>query len=232
MVSRAKIGLTLFALGGLTLAANAALRLTVNGAPSAAPAITVNGKVYVPLDALTKAGWKATRTAASLTLNAPGVTPPTAAAAGGSLERASVEGCLNQTLFDGVWRLTVKGIAPIMRGETVPGWGVTVELKNGSGTTVYASQTGVNGFSLIMPDGNSLEKDSYIEGNFLGQDLNAGAGATLQLKFFFPPNTVNPPRPAKLLLEVDPTRLAGFLKGKVGYTTASPSFRVDLTCTK
>ncbi|HEX2863387.1 MAG TPA: hypothetical protein VHN99_02355 [Deinococcales bacterium] len=210
---------------GLALAAGAALKLRVNGQASATPALVVNGVVYVPLNALTQAGWKAVRTATSLDLNAP-------AAAGGANERASLEGCLGQTLFNGLWRLTVRRVDAISRSETVPGWGVTVELKNGSSQTVYASNTGVMGFSLIMPDGSSLEKDSHVEDEFLSQDLNPGAGESVQLKFYLPPNTANPPRPAKLLLEVDPARLAGFLKGKVGYTVPNPSFRVDLTCSK
>jgi hypothetical protein len=47
-----------FVLLGLAMTTNTTLKLTVNGTHSSPPAIVVNGKTHLPLEALEKAGLK------------------------------------------------------------------------------------------------------------------------------------------------------------------------------
>jgi len=53
--------------------------------------------------------------------------------AGGANQRASVEGCIGQTLFNGLWRLTVLKSEPTTNPDDsdYKNWGVTIELRNG-----------------------------------------------------------------------------------------------------
>lgn len=222
---------------GLAVAASTSYNLVVNGQVSSEKAIVVNGKTYVPLAVLKSLGVTSSLKGTTLTLaNASGSVASQGVTAGGTNQRASLEGCINETLFNGVWRLTVKSIEPIVRNETVPGWGVTLEWKNGTKATTYATQTGVKNFALIMPNGDALEIDAYDAQQVTDRDVQQGAGVTHQLRFFFAPNTPpeNLPRPAKLLVEIDPKGITAgtLIAAGVAYSTPNPSFRVRLDCQK
>lgn len=228
--------LGLAALSTLALAAGLSYSVVVNGQVAPDQAIVVNGKTYVPLSALKLLGVQSSLKGSTLTLGAQNAA---ATAPGGANQRASLEGCVGETLFNGVWRLTVKKVEAI--GPNVglgPGWGVTVELKNGTGTKTNLHDTGLTAVDLVMPDGNTLTWEEYdAETNFIYKDLVQAGGVTYQLKFHVK-DTATPassvPRPAKLIVQLDPSKMtAGYLRSaKVAYTTPAPSFRVDLTCQK
>jgi len=224
-------------LSSLALAATqtATYFLNVNGQPSSLGAATINGVTYVPLETLRQLGISVSISGKTITLGS----SKTATSAGGTNQRASLEGCMGETLFNGVWRFTVKKLEPI--GPAVglgPGWGVTVELKNGTQTKTQLHDTGLESIDLVQPDGNTLSFEQHdAEEKFIFKELIQGAGNTYQLKFHAPDtNTLasSVPRPAKLIVQLDPKRLtAGYLKaGKVAYSTPTPSFRVNLTCQK
>lgn len=61
----------------------------------------MNGKTYLPLEALQMAGVKVVRSSAVLSVTLPNA----GAATGGASSRPSLEGCLGETLFNGVWRV-------------------------------------------------------------------------------------------------------------------------------
>ncbi|MGI8748828.1 MAG: hypothetical protein ACR2J4_10845 [Deinococcus sp.] len=220
----------------LALAAGANYSVIVNGQVAPDQAIVVNGKTYVPLSALKLLGLNSSLKGTTLTLGAQanGATVP-----GGSSQRASLEGCVRETLFNGVWRLTVKKVEPI--GPNVglgPGWGVTVELRNGTRTKTNIHDAGLTSTDLVMPDGNTLKLDEHdAEEKLIFKDVIQAGGITYQLKFHVE-DTKTPassiPRPAKLIMQLDPRRMtAGYLReAGVAYTTPTPSFRVNLTCQK
>jgi hypothetical protein len=225
---------------GFALAAQTAYTLTINGKPSSLSAIVLKGETYVPLKALTAAGVGSSIKAGRLSLTLPGAnTPPDQTAAGGTNQRASLEGCIGETLFNGIWRLTARKVEAI--GPDVglgPGWGVTVELRNGTTTKTNLHDTGLTSIELVQPDGNTFEFEEHdAEEKFLYKELTQAGGVTYQLRFHVA-DTKTPaasvPRPSKLTVQIDPTRVtAGYLiAAKVAYSTPTPSFRVRLDCQK
>jgi hypothetical protein len=200
------------------------LSLVINGKTNSAKAIVVNGQNYVPVSALRDLGINASVSGSTLTLSAQ--------AAGGADQRTSVEACINEFAFNGIWRARVTKVEAIeVFGQK--GWGVTLELRNGTGRTLEPGQTGMldaSGLSLAFADGSisgmgiSAATREY-ENNLRNQRIAQGASVTYQLKFDSPQTST----PTKLLLEIDPSRLQRNLG--VNYTTPSPSFRFKLDCT-
>lgn len=223
--------LALAALGVFALA-QATLRLTINGTASATPAITVNGKVYVPLESLQKAGMGVSRSGANLSLNFQ-------VAAGGTNQRASLEGCLGETLFNGIWRIKVSNLQAIKKDGTTPGWGMTVELRNGSKNTLTLTDTGVDGtgqgIQIVSPNGNTIPVDPYDVQKLTFASLPQGGVFTHQLKFYYPFGTTDDQvqKPDKMLLEIKPEGIGASLRdGGLRYSVPNPSLRVKLDCQK
>ncbi|MBV8172021.1 MAG: hypothetical protein JO219_08835, partial [Candidatus Eremiobacteraeota bacterium] len=57
------------------------------------------------------------------------------AALGGSSSRAdnlTQEGCMNQWLFNGLWRVEVTAVEPYMNGSQQTGWQITEVWRNGT----------------------------------------------------------------------------------------------------
>ncbi|PYE53912.1 hypothetical protein [Deinococcus yavapaiensis] len=223
-------------LGTVALAASPTYSVIVNGQVAPDQAIVIGGKTYVPLTALKLLGVSSSLKGSTLTLGAQNAA---AIAPGGANQRASLEGCVGETLFNGVWRMTVRKVEAI--GPDVglgPGWGVTVELRNGTTTKTNLHDTGLENIDLSLPNGNTLTfEERTAEEGFIYKELAQASGVTYQLRFHVqdtraPASSV--PRPAKLTIQLNPARLtAGYLiAGKVAYTTPTPSFRVRLDCQK
>ena len=232
MKAYAWVGLVLL---GAAVAASTSYSLVVNGQVVSDKAIVVNGKTYVPLSALKSLGVASSLKGTTLTLGNQGSTQPSSTASGGANARAALEGCVGETLFNGVWRLKVLKLEPISKGENQPGWGVTVELRNGTKVTTAVYRTGLTGINLVLPNGNALTFDEYEGQSFTHNDLAQAAGVTTQLKFYFPSGTPakDAPRPEKLVVQFDPAKLwEGVRKEGVAFTTPTPSLRVKLDCTK
>ena len=218
------------------LAAGLGYSVVVNGQVAPDQAIVVGGRTYVPLSALKLLGVQTSLRGNTLTLGAQGA--PTAAP-GGANQRASLEGCVGETLFNGVWRFTVRKVEAI--GADVglgPGWGVTAELRNGTGTKTSLHDTGLTSIELVQPGGNTFTfEERTAEEPFLYKEVTQAGGVTYQLRFHVQDaraEAASVPRPSKLVVQIDPKRLtAGYLiAGKVAYTTPTPSFRVNLECQK
>lgn len=225
----------------LALAAGATYKLSINGQAFSTPAITVGGEIYVPLRALERAGVKVNRSSTALALTLPGA-PVTA---GGANERASLEGCLGETLFNGIWRVRVSKLEPITRDPgtpaAIPGWGLILELRNGSKGTLMPAETGVNGtgqgIQLAFADAQTLNVDPLDVQKVTFASLPQGGVVTHQLKFYYPlgtdPNTVQ--KPVKFLFEINPRHFEAAIRSRAGganYTTPTPSLRVRLDCQK
>ncbi len=200
--------------------------VTVDGARSSLTAVTLNGVVYVPLRALTDVGVVATFDGGALALTLP------PKAAGGADQRQSVEGCLRQDLFNGVWRMRVTGVEGLTGDKR--GWGVTVELRNGTATTLMpvdagASPTG-EGIQLVLADGRILEADPYDVQQLTFASLPQGGGLTHELLFYVPDGAALG-EPDKFLFELQPDGI-GFTPQQAGvaFTVPNPSLRVRLGC--
>lgn len=166
-------------------------------------------------------------------------TPPP----GGAGPRASVEGCVNEWLFNGVWRLRVLKVDAIRKppsSGSTPGWGVTIEMRNGTKATLSMPITGIDGtgagVDLSVADGNTLEMDRLDFQKIAFKQIPQGGGVTHQLKYYFSFGTQegDVQKPTKFLMEINPATLKKYSVTAKGarYTTANPSFRVRLDCRK
>lgn len=212
--------LAVLALGGAAAAQTSlpTLNLTVNGRPFAKKAVVIQGEAYVPLSAVKAAGVNASTFQGQVVLG------KTSTAPGGANARISTEGCLNELLFDGVWRLRVREVKLLDRA-----WGVTVELRNGTSKTLTPTDAGVDllgqDLSLILADDNTLSMDVSDSPPFTTglsmKRIAPGASAVYTVPFRGSPNDLAQ-RPVKLLFGVE---------AKAGLPfSSSPSFRVNLTC--
>ena len=233
----------LFSIGalGIAWAAQQNLKLTINGNASASPAVVLNGKTYIPLDALLKSGARSSQSAAGLAVTLPGATATAAnpAAAGGANARASLEGCINEQLFNGVWRIKVLKLEAIKKDGTTPGWGLTIEVKNGSKATILPIDAGWNGtgegLQLAFADATTISVDAMDVQKVTFASLPPGGTVTWQLKFYYP-STTNEDQvktPTKFLLEIDPKGIGDSTRAKgVAFSVPNPSLRVKLDCQK
>ncbi|WP_110888495.1 hypothetical protein [Deinococcus yavapaiensis] len=208
----------------LVAAAGSTYRVVTNGTVTTESAIVVDGKTYVPLTVLARLGVKSQLDGGILNLTSASTVTP-----GGANARVSLEGCLGQTLFNGVWRLTVKAVRPITRYGTYPGYGLTLEWKNGTTRSIDALNTGVKSVTLVLADGTTLTSEDIQ--SLLYKKLPQAAGTSLELPFYADaPKAANQfARPTKLLVEIDAAQAAA---SNVAYTTPTPSFRVLLDCKK
>jgi hypothetical protein len=224
---------------GFTLAigvalAQGTLKLSINTQTSAIPALIVKGKTYIPLEALEKAGVRVTRSSGALALTLPGQS-----AEGGANQRPSLEGCLGETLFNGVWRIRTSKLERITRDANTPGWALTVEVKNGTKSQLAMTDTGVGGagqgMQLAFSDASTINVDGLEVQKLTFASLPPGGQVTVKLPFYYPFGTlesaVQPP--TKFLLEINPKGFEdGMRKRGAVFSVPNPSLRVRLDCGK
>lgn len=200
----------------LAQAAQKTYRLLINGKAASTPAIVVGGKTYVPLEALKAAGVGVSLSGSTLSLTLQGQ--------GGANQVAALEGCMNEWLFNGIWRFRVLSLEPLPAGGR-GGWRAKVELRNGTTANGAAlAGTGWQGLMLVLDDGNTLESQ-YVE--MRDKPFAQGTGL-VQEAVFYSDDTAK--TPTKLLLLLDPKKMNTSLK--IRYSVADPSFRVRLDCRK
>jgi hypothetical protein len=162
---------------------------------------------------------------------------------GGAAQRTSVQGCMNQFLFDGVWRLKVLSVAKgtfTSDGDT--GYAVKMQLRNGTSKEREVKYTGFGGtrnahINLVMSDDTSVSVQtlgSYLTdfNTFITTSVPPGAAVNVTLKFVLAKDALTgSATPKKLLVEVDPKTIFPDY-ADLHYPIADPSFRVFLNCTK
>ena len=214
-------------LSGTALAAPLSYRVVANGQVVPQSALVVGGVTYVPLSALTLLGVPSSVKGATLTL---GGTPAASTTPGGANQKASLEGCLGEALFNGVWQLTVNGVKPLTRyNGQQKGYSLALSWKNGTTKTIDALNTGVKAITLVLADGNTLTSENDQDLKY--KSLPQAAGSTFELSFWADSSqsSAGLGLPSKLLVEVS---ASGTGSSGVAYSTANPSFRVRLDCQK
>ena len=212
-------------IGGLALAQSIqkTLELRVNGV-SAGKAYVIGGQSYVPVNALKAFNLVATQTGNTLSLGAPG----------GTNQVAALEGCLGQTLFNGVHRLTVKSVDAITF-TGAPAWGVTIEVRNGAKRALTLFDAGVRSGSIFIAaqDGNPRDNSNNgtasreLDKELIYKNLPPGGSVTYQVKFVSLSSSEEP-KPSKFLFVIDKTKALKDL----AFSAPDPSFRVNLECQK
>jgi hypothetical protein len=206
-------------------------QMIINGQTDPSQAIVVNGQTYVPLEALQRAG-----VTASYDGNVLKLIVGNAIAAGGANQRESLEGCMGQDFFNGIWRVRVLSVEPLVDDNGTVGWGLTIEMKNGSTQTLMNVDTGISGtgegIQLVLEDETILMVDPYDVQTLTFASLPQGGGITHQLKFF-PAfgSEPNDAKPVKFLFEMKADGVAQSIQqAGVAYSTPKPSLRVQLNC--
>jgi len=170
-------------------------------------------------------------------------TKPTPAP-GGALQRMSVTGCMNEFLFDGVWRLKVLSFEKGTYFGTA-GYAVKLQLRNGTSKQLQVSKTGLGGeygrnINLIMSDDSSVPVESVGSNTadyaaFTGASAPPGAAVNASLKFYPAQSVLDSAdiKPKKLLIEIDPTAInPDYKHDHFRYPINDPSFRAKLDCDK
>lgn len=226
--------LTLSALLAASLGSASAqnIKLTINGKP-AGNAIMVGGQTYVPLSALKNAGVGAVQGPGTLSLTLGQVGGTT----GGANQVAALSGCLGQTFFNGVWRVTFSNLRFDASDSTNLKWLYDVEVRNATKNSLAPVSGGLNPdsdhLSILGPDGTPFELSTgdLMAGQKLGFATLPPGGVwkgTLQVH---DPNGAQASRPpVKLLWQIKPTENDAV--AKLPWNVKDPSFRVDLTCKK
>ncbi|PNY82019.1 hypothetical protein [Deinococcus koreensis] len=238
----ALLGLSLGVTGlGVTALAAQALRISVNGKVVPGAVVTIGGQNYVPVSALAAAGFRVGTSGGTLSISTgsgTGAAPASPATTpGGSTPLTALEGCLGQTLFNGVWRVKFSNLRLVPDGS-VARWSIDLEVRNGTARMM----TGADG--MLMADSGHL---AFITAD--GTPMNWGITDELNgQKFTFtqlPPSGIwrgtlttadgnaarAERRPTKLLWRLDPGEGGDFAR-KLPWGVKDPSFRIDLTCTK
>ncbi|GEM83505.1 hypothetical protein [Meiothermus hypogaeus] len=221
---------------GMALAAGSTYSIVVGGQVAPDKAIVVNGKTYLPLSVLKALGIPYSLRGTTLTL---GGSAPANQTPGGANQRASLEGCLGETLFNGIWRFRAIKLEPIVKDAGTPlqtqGWGVTVELRSGAKAMVQPVFTGLRdqGIQVAFDDAQTLTADALDVQKLTYANLPPGGVVTHQLKFWYRYDTPKEQikTPTKLLLEINPNGFENAIRASgASYTTPTPSLRVRLDC--
>lgn len=217
--------LSLAVFTSFALAAGLNYSVIVNGQVVPDQAIVVGGKTYVPLSALKLLGVPSSLRGSTLTL---GAAATAGAAPGGANQRASLDGCIGETLFNGVWRLTVSSVTPTVRyNGQQKGYSVKLSWRNGTTKTIDALNTGVKAITLALSDGNTLTSEN--EQDLKYKSLPQAAGTNVALSFWADSaqTAAGLGQPSKLLIEI---AASGAAASGIAYTAPNPSFRVRLDC--
>lgn len=162
-------------------------------------------------------------------------------AQGGSTQVQAQSGCMNQWMFNGVWRVRVTSVTFKPAGDAPNGWDVTMQWNNG---TSYAGispvDTDKTDLVLALANGDTLTATDTTRGTLNQQQLDfhsfPASGQFTYTQSFFSGQALDPNnKPAKLLVTFDVAKYrqahqtdAKFWKMK----TPGYNYRIDLTCSK
>lgn len=174
------------------------------------------------------------------------VSGPVAAAPqaqGGSTQVSAQSGCLNQWMFNGVWRVRVTNVAFQPAGDHPNAWNVTMQWANG---TSYAGISPVDtmkqDFVLALANGDTLTATDSTTGTLNQQQLDyhtfPASGQFTYTQMFLSTQTLDPNnnKPVKLLVTFDVPKYKQYHPGSEGkfwkLKTPGYNYRIDLTCSK
>lgn len=208
-------------LGTIALAqAVTGFKLVINTKAFSSPAIVVRGETYVPLKALQAAGVRSSLTSGTLTLTLPNAT----ATQGGANQIAALEGCLNEWIFNGIWRVRATNPTPLTGDR--PGLSVRLEFRNGTQANGIApAGTGWGGVQVALDDGATVGADNT---NDVRDPPYVPGGSHFQVMSFYWDDATRTPK--KLIVVFNPREMN--TSANVKFSAPDPSLRVKLDCTK
>jgi hypothetical protein len=156
-------------------------------------------------------------------------------AAGGSSEIPGAQGCMKQTMSNGIWQMRATAIGPDSPDGTQIGWAVTEQWTNQTKRRLTPSDTAVGDQQLVFESGNTVAATNSTVASLVMQkltfnDFAPGASFTY-VQLFRPTGFDATDKPVKLIVTFD----ASAEKQRTTlpqYTSNPPNFRISLGCSK
>ena len=154
-------------------------------------------------------------------------------AAGGSSEVPGKDGCMNQWMSNGVWRMRSTAIGPDSPSGQQIGWAVTETWTNQTRKPWAPGDTFVTDQQLVFADGNTLSSSNsagsmMAQGKLMTHTFAPGESFTFQ-ELFRPSGFDATETPVKLLVTFNAAS-ENNIAWKPHYTANPANFRIKLTC--
>jgi hypothetical protein len=155
-------------------------------------------------------------------------------AQGGSFEIPAAQGCMNQKMSNGLWRVRATAVDPYNDGSTQIGWNVTEDWTSLAKQSIAAGDTNISVQQLVLGNGDTLESDAGVIssgsfGELATHTFAPGSSFTYQQKFIQIP--FNPEKPVKLIVTFD-AATEKKITYRPQYKIDPPNFRINLECTR
>src|SRR5579864_460471 len=153
----------------------------------------------------------------------------------GLAEANSRDGCMNQWLFNGVWRVKVTDVEPVMNGGQQQGWQVTEVWRNGTSRELSPADSMLKDQTLELGNG-SITASQTTGGNLSLQTVTnnnmAPSGQLTYRQVFLASNLNADPsnKPKGLQITFNGTQLAQ-QTSKPQFTSSKYNFHFNLGCT-
>lgn len=151
------------------------------------------------------------------------VYPASAAALGNSRQ-----GCLNQWLFNGVWRAKITKVEPIMDGARQTGWQVTQVWRNGTSRELAPADSSFKTEDLQLSS-QSLEGEGHKQ-QVLVFNTMAPSGELTYTQTFFGPNMSVDPNDKPKALDITFDNAVVSQSNKPHFSSRQYNFHYNLTC--
>jgi len=144
-------------------------------------------------------------------------------------------GCMRQWMFNGIWRVQITKVEPLIELGTQVGWQVTEVWRNGTSVELApATDTFMNDQQLELANGQWISTNDTTEGTLsnevVGYEDLPPSGQFTQVEKFYPHGHFNPANePSAVYISFDASELAQH-KDKPQFTVGRSDFEVRLTC--
>ncbi len=152
------------------------------------------------------------------------IVPPAAVQA----QSTTRQGCLNQWLFNGVWRAKVTKVEPIMDGSKQTGWQVTQVWRNGTSRELSPADSSLKPMDLHLSN-TVLEVEGH-NAQQLGFDTMAPSGELTYTAVFLGPNMSVDPNDKPKALDVTFDNAVVSTSNKPHFSSRQYNFHYNLGC--
>ena len=149
---------------------------------------------------------------------------------------AARDGCANQWMFNGLWRVRVIKVDPLMDGGRQSGWLVTEQWRNGTDRKLAPFDTFAKEQVLALANGSTIEATATTPGSLSAQDLGfhgfPPAAQYTHLQKFLSTGPLDPAvKPAAVFIPFDPAREARERKDLPQYSKTPAAYKIGFECT-
>lgn len=141
----------------------------------------------------------------------------------------SRNGCLNQWLFNGVWRAQVTKVEPIVNSGKQVGWQVTQSWRNGTGRELAPADSSLLAEQIVLSSGAKLEAEEHRQQGLAYNTLAPSGQYTYTQVFYGSNMTVDPNDKPKTMQVAFDNRIVS-TSNKPHFSSKQYNFDYDLTC--